>query len=1012
MAKFGKKYRNLQIEEWKPYYINYKLLKQKIKSINNKILSESRDGTLNIGNKTSIIPSLGVMPIANRATSLLLDDLSILYLRKYGQDLKEFIELLDDELNKCYLFYLRIEKEIYKKVNMHLYTQTHYINYNLFEIYIEICKLKKTVFLIKCVNSFINENMSALKNILKKFDNKLSNFCGRIQTKYILHQLTQTENNQLEHLLQFKTIDEALTILESILKELLKYCNQNIIISDKSNNRIIIFENPQNNITDSNQKKENEIIQEDEKKEKLINDINTNNNNLIDNNNEDIISNSLNKNNIKTKINDIKKEILEYLKEIDELTYFKIQYGDWFYYLKEENDKLTKHSQKLLENDIFNPILSASYKNDNIIMKFLSKKDGGSEIKEAQISMSFFNKLNIALIIIHSFFFNTLITCIYPLLFIYIKKKNENLHIYSFLIIAFTYLSSFFFMIIYHHTKIRNIKITYIISYFLFFIGSLGYLLSIKYLDNLTDESDKENGKDTYIIFTLIFGSRILIGLGDNTMMGKKYITIYSPRFYVSKISLYFIIFQILGMASGPIIGGLLLYIGKEDYWFLEYNNFNCIGWYGCIGSLILIIFNFFFFTKPDSSDFFILKNENLDITLRNSQIIEDDIEDAQDKEYHMMQKDLFNKKQNNEDSMLSSNKADDSSFDFNDIKEENQEKDKKNENKYKNSKFSLIKRFSNIKSQKNLTIFNDLGQNVKRVKGKQRTSSLENVDFEEIIIENNDNNKRIDSNPLLITVQKGMDENDSIENKIDCDFNRINMIPRAIDDIIRKEKITFGYLNHNLLVMFLLLFFNNMIKENYIAFLSYYKTETEIFLGENFYLNKVKYTCFLTGATYFSELFSIFFIIPFHKINRLFKKYLIILMIITNILMISLSILIQQDIDKNPYYPIISLLILFNMIIEVISSSYLSYLLPPGWKFSSIRAGALTVYIMTLGKIAGCLFCFISFKNSDWNYFGITIVVFLAYTIISIYLYKSTNLRIKPICRIMQQKKLYEFVF
>ena len=44
--------------------------------------------------------------------------------------------------------------------------------------------------------------MNALKNILKKFDNKLSIYCGEIQTKYILQQLTLTENNKLEYLLQ------------------------------------------------------------------------------------------------------------------------------------------------------------------------------------------------------------------------------------------------------------------------------------------------------------------------------------------------------------------------------------------------------------------------------------------------------------------------------------------------------------------------------------------------------------------------------------------------------------------------------------------------------------------------------------------------------------------------------------------------------------------------------------------------------------------------------------------
>ena len=161
------KYRNLQIEEWKEYYINYKFLKHKIKLIKQKILSRPRDGTLNIAKNTSTMPSLNVMPIANRTTSLLLDDLSILYLRKYGKDLKEFIQLLDNELNKCYLFYMKIEKELYKKVNSHLYTQTNYINYDLFEIYKEMCKINKTVFLIKCLNSLINDNMNSLKNILK-----------------------------------------------------------------------------------------------------------------------------------------------------------------------------------------------------------------------------------------------------------------------------------------------------------------------------------------------------------------------------------------------------------------------------------------------------------------------------------------------------------------------------------------------------------------------------------------------------------------------------------------------------------------------------------------------------------------------------------------------------------------------------------------------------------------------------------------------------------------------------
>ena len=994
MAKFGKKYRKLQIEEWKPYYIDYKILKHQIKLIKQKIDSNPRDGTLNIGANRSIMPSINIIPI-NRTTSLLLDDLTILYTRKYGPDLKEFIELLDEELNKCYLFYVKIEKELYYKVNSHLYTQTNYINYNLFEIYNEMCQLNKTVYLIKCLNSFVNENMNALKNILKKFDNKLSIYCGKIQTKYILQQLTLTDNNKLEYLLQYKIIDESLTICESNLKELSKYfSNQN----NNSRKVTLEFENNTNPNTNTQKDIENKNI-ENENNENLVN-----NNEIIEDNNisinniknsDDLYMEGLNKNNIKTKLNEKKREILNYMEEIDNLTYFKIQYGDWFYYLREENDKLTKHSQKLLENDIFNPILSASYKSDNIIMKFLSKKDGGSEIKQAQIKMSLFNKLNITLIIIHSFFYNTLITCIYPLLFIYFKQKNAH-HIYSFLIIVFTYLSSFFFMIIYHNTNIKNIKITNTISYILFFIGSSSYIVSIEYL---------ENQKNDYIIFACILASRIIIGLGDITMMGKKYITIYSPRFYVANISLYFIIFQILGMAFGPLIGGLLLHISDINYWKFKYNSYNCIGWYGCIFSFILLFFNCILFTRPDASDFFILKNESHDVSNRNSNFFEGDIEDAQDKEYYKLQMENMNKneKRKNSNNMDISNISDISL-----TKEEVEEK----------KKFDLAKRRSNINSQKNLTIFNDLGKGIKKVKKGKRASSISKNEYDEIIVEN-DEKEKIDYDPLLITIQKEMEARENNENTIDCDFNRINMMPKIIDDIIRKEKVSFGYINHNLLVMFLLLFFNNMIKENCIAYFSYYITDKESFIenkedAKHKYIldiKKVKFTCMLTGFAYLSELISIFFIFPFHKINHLFKKNLIVLMIITNLLMISLSVCLYFEITY-PYFPIISLLILINMIIEVISSSYLSYLLSPGWNFKHIRAGALTVYIMNLGKIIGCLFCLVSFSDSTWNYFGITIIIFLAYTSISIYLYKSPNLRIKSICRIMQQKKLNEYIF
>ena len=983
MAKFGKKYRFLQINEWRSHYLDYKRLKQKIKSIKEKVNKDISNGT-NIFDLEEM-PSLNVIPIENRRATLNVNDLTILYTRKYGKELQEFVEILDEELNKYHSFYILLEQELYQKVNNHLYTQTNYQNYSLLDIYSEMNKLHKTAFLIKCLNSFSYDNLNALKNILKKFDNKLGIYCGKIEYKYISYQLSIKEENKFKYLLQSKMTDEAIAICESNLKELLKYYQS----QNKSGIIIPIQDNDINN-----QNKQNS-------------DINTN---FIENN-EQINKNSLsfkdlNPNNIRLKIIEIKQEILNNLKESDNLTYFKIQYGDWFYFIDEDYCPL-KQREKFLENAIFNPILSSTYRKDNIISKFISNKKCLKEVEKYQSKISIYNKINIIYIFIHTFFYNTLITCIYPLLFIYIKGKNYE-HIYAFLTIAMTYLSSSFFMVIYHNTKLDDIKMINTISYFFLIGGSLCYIFSFIYIDPKYND---------YIVFGLILCSRILIGLGNNIMVGKKYITLFTPRFFMGKISLIFLIFQILGLAFGPFIGIALVSIPEKDiFWKLKYSCYNCIGYYGVIASLFLFLLNLFLFTSPGKNN---LTSFKYQYYTRSSNFNED-FDDTLDKEYYNMKKELIN------------NKMDNNNEDITENGDENVEGKLENNNKNmdsSNSRNGLLTKnnFKNnrmtINSDKNLTGFRniaglDIGKKQKNENLNKRTIS-ENENDLNSKVSDIDKNTEIEDNPLSITVHKEMKPNN--ESDLICaDFNKINMIPRTLDDIIRKEKKTFGYINHNLLILFLLLFFNNMIKENYIAFVSYYITINETFLEDeendseerdiNLDLNKVKITCLLTGVTYLSELISLFFIFPFYKINILFKKYAIILMTMTIILMFVLSFFIYIEVNY-PYFIILSFLILINMTLEVISSSYLTYLLPPGWKFKNIRAGALTVYIMAFGKIFGILFCLISYSDSTWNYFGITVIVIIFYTGMIIYFCKSKNLRIKAICRIIQYKKLEELI-
>ena len=73
-------------------------------------------------------------------------------------------------------------------------------------------------------------------------------------------------------------------------------------------------------------------------------------------------------------------------------------------------------------------------------------------------------------------------------------------------------------------------------------------------------------------------------------------------------------------------------------------------------------------------------------------------------------------------------------------------------------------------------------------------------------------------------------------------------------------------------------------------------------------------------------------------KINLKFKKNLIIFMIISVILMIPLSFTIFYEYIFL-YVPLVSIDIFIHKIIEVISSCYLVYLIPPKWQYSHIRA-------------------------------------------------------------------------
>ena len=149
-------------------------------------------------------------------------------------------------------------------------------------------------------------------------------------------------------------------------------------------------------------------------------------------------------------------------------------------------------------------------------------------------------------------------------------------------------------------------------------------------------------------------------------------------------------------------------------------------------------------------------------------------------------------------------------------------------------------------------------------------------------------------------------------------------------------------------------------------------------------------------------------FILPFHKLNKHFKKLLIFLMVLSIVCMTPLSINIVIEDHYFIYFIFISFVILLSSIIGVVSSCYLAYLTPPEWKLSHINAAALPLYIMILGKICGCLIGLSAYSSHHLlNHTIIFIITAVGYIISGLYIFQSKKFRIKAIARIMRKIEL-----
>ena len=199
MTKYGKKFRKIQIAEWKGKYFDYKKFKQFIKN----------------NNPNNLFPIQNNNEENNTLNTL-------------EEKIKKFTDDLDAEIKKVYIFFTNKEKKLYKDINKYLHQKEDYADFELTEYLTQFQSLLELSVYNFNLSIFTYYNLKAVLKILKKFDKKIigsKNKDKHIFFNYIQAKLEE-QNSDMLYLFRFKMIDEVNAIMESLI-QYLKECLKN-----------------------------------------------------------------------------------------------------------------------------------------------------------------------------------------------------------------------------------------------------------------------------------------------------------------------------------------------------------------------------------------------------------------------------------------------------------------------------------------------------------------------------------------------------------------------------------------------------------------------------------------------------------------------------------------------------------------------------------------------------------------------------------------------------------------
>ena len=418
MTKYGKKFRKVQLSEWKGRYFDYKKFKQFIKRNNPDNLFPIQEEDKKEKEKDK-----------NNDIYETLED-----------KIKHFTEELDKEIKRVFVFFTNKEKKLYKDINKCLHQKEDYADFELNEYYTQFNILLELSVYNFNLSVFTYYNLKAVLKILKKFDKKI---VGRKNKKrHILFYYVQTkleeQNSDMLYLFRFKMIDEVNALMENLIKEL----------KDQLKNNKKKFKK----IEQSNED-ENTIISINENGKENSDD-------LIDkNNNKGVYYNEV-YNSVEIIYNKIKKN----MKNIDLIAMSTIKlFRPWKQFLRissEIGSRLIQMNQESFESD------------EDFSLKKISLVNRLSFSKE--------NKFNIMITLFHGFFYCFSFSVIIPTYADYIDDFTDKKYFYGLLMMMAPV--GAFFGFLYENMFFKcSTKIPYILSLVEIILGNFLYIFAKKF---------------------------------------------------------------------------------------------------------------------------------------------------------------------------------------------------------------------------------------------------------------------------------------------------------------------------------------------------------------------------------------------------------------------------------------------------------------------------------------------------------------------------------------------------